>query len=196
MKFELPALPYSKNALEPYMSRETLEYHYEKHHRAYLAKLQKAIEGKPEAEKSLEEIILSSEGSVFNNAAQVWNHNFFWNCMDPKGGGEPGGDIGLGLRDAFGSFDKFREQFVEVGSSRFGVGYVWLIADRDHSLRVVSTANADNPLTKQQIPLLTCDVWEHAYYLDHRNRRAEYLETFLRRLVNWERIAASLKEAA
>jgi Fe-Mn family superoxide dismutase len=196
MKFELPPLPYPKNALEPYMSRETVEYHYEKHHRGYLAKLQKAIEGTPEQEKSLEEIILSSAGSVFNNAAQVWNHTFFWNCMDPEGGGEPGGDVKLGLCEAFGSFDKFRERFIEVGASHFGSGYVWLIVDRDHALRVVSTANADNPLTKQQIPLLTCDVWEHAYYLDHRNTRAQYLETFLRRLVNWEWIAASLEEAA
>jgi Fe-Mn family superoxide dismutase len=196
MKFELPPLPYPKHALEPHMSRETLEYHYEKHHRGYLAKLQKAIEGTPEGEKSLEEIILSSKGSVFNNAAQVWNHTFFWSCMDPKGGGEPGGDIAVRLRDAFGSFDTFREQFVEVGASRFGSGYVWLISDRDHALRVISTADAVNPLTKQQVPLLTCDVWEHAYYLDHRNRRAEYLNTFVRRLVNWERIAASLKKAA
>lgn len=196
MQFELPPLPYSKSALEPHMSRETIEYHYEKHHRGYLAKLQQAIEGKPEERKSLEEIILSSEGGVFTNAAQVWNHTFFWNCMDPEGGGEPGGDLALALQHDFGSFDKFREQFIEAGSSRFGSGYVWLIADRDHTLRVVSTANADNPLTRHQTPLLTCDVWEHAYYLDFRNKRAEYLETFLRRLVNWDRIADSLKEAA
>ena len=196
MKFELPPLPYAKHALEPHMSRETVEYHYEKHHRGYLAKLQKAIDGTPEAEKSLEDIILSSEGSVFNNAAQVWNHTFFWNCMDPRGGGEPGGDIAVGLRDAFGSFDSFRKQFVEAGTSRFGSGYVWLILDRDRRFRITSTRNADTPLTQQEIPLLTCDVWEHAYYLDHRNRRAEYLDTFLRRLVNWDRIGVSLKEAA
>jgi len=178
------------------MGRETVELHYEKHHRSYLANLQKAIAGMPEASKSLEDIILEAEGPVFNNAAQVWNHTFFWSCMEPTGGGEPGGEIGLGLREAFGSFEAFRSQFVSAGVSRFGSGYVWLIRDRDRSLRVVSTANADNPLTLGQIPLLTCDLWEHAYYLDHRNRRAEYLETFLQRLVNWDRIGAFLQEAA
>ena len=196
MTFDLPPLPYAKTALEPYMSRETLEYHYEKHHRGYLAKLEEALAGKLEADQSLEDILLSSQGAVFNNAAQVWNHNFFWSCMDPKGGGEPGGEIAAGLRDAFGSFDKFRQEFVGAGVSRFGSGYVWLILDRDHALRIVSTANADNPLTKQQVPLLTCDLWEHAYYLDHRNRRAEYIDAFLRHLINWDRIATSLREAA
>jgi superoxide dismutase, Fe-Mn family len=196
MKFELPPLPYPKNALEPHMSRETVEYHYEKHHRGYLTKLQAAIEGTPEAERGLGEIVLSSKGSVFNNAAQVWNHTFFWNCMEPKGGGDPGGEIGHRLRDGFGSFDKFRLEFIEAGASRFGSGYVWLVGDRDGALRVTSTANADNPLTKHQVPLLTCDVWEHAYYLDYRGGRADYLKAFLGQLVNWERVADSLERLA
>jgi superoxide dismutase, Fe-Mn family len=196
MKFELPPLPYAKNALEPHMGRETLEYHYEKHHRGYLTKLQKAIEGTPQASKSLEDIILSSDGSVFNNAAQVWNHTFFWNCMEPKGGGQPGGDVAHWLKDGFGSFDKFREQFIDAGTGRFGSGYVWLILDKNRHMRIVSTPNAENPLTQGQTPLLTCDVWEHAYYLDHRNARAKYLEVFLSHLVSWDHLAAFLKKAA
>jgi Fe-Mn family superoxide dismutase len=196
MKLELPPLPYAPNALEPHMSRETVEYHYEKHHRGYLTKLQAAIEGTPEAAKSLEDIILSSQGSVFNNAAQVWNHTFFWNCMEPNGGGDPGGEIGHRLRDGFGSLEKFRQVFIEAGTSRFGSGYVWLIGDRDGGLRVTSSANADNPLTQHQVPLLTCDVWEHAYYLDYRSARADYVKTFLAQLVNWDRVEDSLEKFA
>jgi Fe-Mn family superoxide dismutase len=178
------------------MSRETVECHYEKHHRGYLTKLQNAIAGTPEAERNLEEIILAAKGSVFDNAAQVWNHTFFWHCMEPGGGGEPGGDLGHRLRDAFGSFGAFREAFLTAGGSCFGSGYVWLIADHDGALRVVSTANADNPLTRREVPLLGCDVWEHAYYLDHRNARDQFLATFVDRLVHWDRIAESLQNAA
>jgi Fe-Mn family superoxide dismutase len=196
MRFALPPLPYPKSALEPFMSRETIEYHYEKHHRGYLTKLEAAIAGTPEAERSLEDLVRSSEGSVFNNAAQVWNHTFFWNCMEPGGGGEPGGDLAHRLRDAFGSFASFRDAFVTAGTSCFGSGYVWLIADGDGALRVVATANADNPLTKRQVPLLGCDVWEHAYYLDHRHARGTFLETFVDRLVHWDRIGESLRKAA
>jgi Fe-Mn family superoxide dismutase len=126
----------------------------------------------------------------------VWNHTFFWNCLEPGGGGQPGGDIHHGLGDAFGSYDAFRQQFIEAGAAQFGSGYVWLVLDQSRALRIVSTANADNPLTSGQIPLLTCDLWEHAYYLDRRNDRGAYLDVFLRHLVNWDRIAASLKEAA
>jgi Fe-Mn family superoxide dismutase len=194
MKFELPPLPYQKNALEPHMGRETLELHYEKHHRGYLEKLRKEIEGKPEAEKSLVEIIRSSEGYVFDNAAQVWNHTFFWESMAAKGGGDPTGEAARRIRDSFGSFDRFGEAFVSTGKSRFGSGYVWLVLDRDR-LRCIETLNADTPVRGGGIPLLTCDVWEHAYYLDHRNQRGKYLETFLRHLVDWERVSARLEQA-
>lgn len=194
MKFELPPLPYSKDALEPHMSRETLEYHYEKHHRDYLNKLQKAIEGKPAANESLETIIKTSDGYVFNNAAQVWNHTFFWNCMQPRGGGEPGGEIARRLRDAFGGWDKFRDTFVQTGKSRFGSGYVWLVLDKGQ-IRCIETLNAENPLVHGTTALLTCDVWEHSYYLDHRNQRGKYLDVFLRHLVNWDFVEEQLRKA-
>jgi Fe-Mn family superoxide dismutase len=196
MKFELPPLPYAKSALEPHMSRETLEYHYEKHHRGYLAKLEEAIEGTPQEKNSLEEIIRNSEGPVFNNAAQVWNHTFFWNCMEPNGGGEPGGDVAKAIRECFGSYGEFRDQFVDAGETHFGSGYVWVILGDRHDMRIITTHDAENPLKMELTPLLTCDLWEHAYYLDHRNERAKYLEAFVGHLVNWDRIAASLKKAA
>jgi Fe-Mn family superoxide dismutase len=193
MEFQLPPLPYAKNALEPHMGRETLDFHYEKHHRGYLEKLRKEIEGKPEAEKSLVEIIRSSEGTVFNNAAQVWNHTFFWDSMEPKGGGEPTGEAARRIRDSFGSFDRFREAFVATGTSRFGSGFVWLILDGDR-IRCTETLNAENPLTTDARPLLGCDVWEHAYYLDHRNDRGRYLDTFLRHLVSWEVVSERIEK--
>jgi Fe-Mn family superoxide dismutase len=191
MKFELPPLPYGKDALEPHMGRETLEFHYEKHHRGYLEKLRKEIENKPEAQKSLVEIIRTSEGSVFNNASQVWNHTFFWRSMEPKGGGDPTGEAARRIRDSFGSFERFREAFVSTGKSRFGSGYVWLVLNGDR-IRCIETLNADNPLGTGGTPLLTCDVWEHAYYLDHRNDRGRYLDTFLRHLVNWDAVSERL----
>lgn len=194
MTFDLSPLPYVKHALEPYMSRETLEYHYEKHHRGYLKNLQEMIEGKPEAEKSLEDIICNADGKVFDNAAQVWNHTFFWSCMQPKGGGEPSGDIAYLIRDTYGSFPSFRESFVRAGKGRFGSGYVWLVFDGSHLL-CCNTPNAENPLLGKRTPLLTCDVWEHAYYLDHRNDRGKYLDIFLRHLVNWDFVAEQLKQA-
>jgi Fe-Mn family superoxide dismutase len=196
VQFELPPLPWAKNALEPFMSRETIEYHYEKHHRGYLTKLEAAIAGKPQAAESLEQVIRGSTGSVFNAAAQVWNHTFFWSGMEPRGGGEPGGDLGHRLRDAFGSFADFREQFVSAGTACFGSGYVWLVAARGGALRVVATANADNPLTTPAVPLLGCDLWEHAYYLDYRNARGRFLETFLDRLVHWDRVGDLLRGSA
>lgn len=177
------------------MSRETLEYHYEKHHRGYMNKLKSALEGTPEAEKSLEEILRTSEGSVFNHAAQVWNHSFFWNCMEPGGGGQPGGDVAHWIKESFGSFDGFREQFTAAGTAQFGSGYVWLILDEQHKMRIVSTANAGNPLTEGHTTLLTCDVWEHAYYLDHRNARGKYLDAFLTNLVNWDHMAGDLNKS-
>jgi len=194
MKFELPALPYAKHALEPHMSRETVEYHYEKHHRGYLERLEKLIAGKPEAEKTIEDIIRTSDGKVFNMAAQVWNHSFFWNCMQPKGGGEPGGEIAKLIHDAYGSFSHFRETFVTTGKGRFGSGYVWLVFDGKR-VWCTSTLNAENPLLNNETPLLTCDVWEHAYYLDHRNDRGKYLDMFLQHLVNWDFVAAQVKRA-
>jgi Fe-Mn family superoxide dismutase len=193
MQFELTPLPYAKNALEPHMGRETLEFHYEKHHRGYLEKLREKIEGKPEAEKSLVEIIRSSDGAVFNHAAQVWNHTFFWESMEPKGGGEPTGEAARRIRDSFGSLDRFREAFVSTGMSRFGSGYVWLILDGDR-VRCTETLNAENPLTTDATPLVGCDVWEHAYYLDHRNDRGRYLDTFLRHLVSWERVCERIEK--
>ncbi len=194
MRFELPALPYSKHALEPHMSRETLEYHYEKHHRGYLTKLQDLIGQKPEAERSLEEIVRKSDGPVFNYAAQVWNHSFFWNCMQPKGGGEPARGLAGLIRDSFGSFTKFKDDFVSAGMGRFGSGYVWLVLDKNR-LVCTSTLNAENPLIRYRHPLLTCDLWEHAYYLDYRNKRSEYLDAFLRHLVNWDFVDEQLRQA-
>ncbi len=191
MKFELTPLPYAKHALEPHMGRETLEYHYEKHHRGYLDTLQKLLAGSSESEKSLEDIIRTTEGKVFNNAAQVWNHTFFWNCMEPKGGGEPGGELLHLIRDTFGSFRDFQESFIAAGTGRFGSGYVWLVFDGTR-VRCSNTLNAENPLMQKQTPLLTCDVWEHAYYLDHRNDRRRHLDVFLRHLVNWEFVAEQL----
>jgi Fe-Mn family superoxide dismutase len=177
------------------MGRETVEFHYEKHHRGYLKKLRKAIEGTPTADLALEEIVRTSDRQVFNNSAQVWNHTFFWNGMQPRGGGEPGGEVGRRIKDSFGSFDKFREEFVQTGKSRFGSGYAWLVLEGDQ-LRCVSTLNAENPLIiPGKVALLCCDLWEHAYYLDHRNQRGTYLEGFLDHLVNWDFVAENLQRS-
>lgn len=194
MNFELPPLPYAKDALGPAMGAETLEFHYEKHHRGYLNKLKAAIEGKPEAEKSLEDIVCTSSGGVFNNAAQVWNHTFFWNSMKPGGGGDPSGQLAEHIARDFGSIDAFREQWHTVGAGQFGSGYVWLVLDQG-KLRVTSTANAETPLTGDATPLLTTDVWEHAYYLDHRNDRAAFLKVFTGKLLNWDFAAENLAKA-
>jgi Fe-Mn family superoxide dismutase len=196
MDFEVPPLPYSKDALSPAMSQETLEYHYEKHHKGYMNKLKAAIEGKPEAQKSLEEIIKSAEGGVFNNAAQVWNHTFFWNSMKPNGGGAPPeGDVADLIKRDIGDFEQFKEQWVAQGAARFGSGYVWLVLE-DGKAKVINTLNAETPLTNpNQTPLLTTDVWEHAYYLDHRNDKGQFLKVFLDKLVNWDFVADNLKKA-
>jgi superoxide dismutase, Fe-Mn family len=191
MKLELPPLPYAKNELEPHMSRETVELHYEKHHRGYLNKLQSLIADKPEADRTLEALVRSSSGPVYNNAAQVWNHTFFWDSMTPRGGGKPSGEIARLIDDGFQSFEYFRERWIDVGEARFGSGYVWLVLDGER-LRCIDTHDADNPLTMGRFPLLTCDVWEHAYYVDHRHERARYLATFLDHLVNWEFIEERL----
>jgi len=185
MAFELPPLPYAQDALEPHCSAKTLSFHHGKHHQAYVSKTNELIEGTEHANKSLEEIIKSSSGTLFNQAAQVWNHTFFWNCMKPGGGGKPGGALASAIDKSFGSYDKFKEEFKTKGVGQFGSGWVWLVKDGS-DLKVVSTGNADTPLAKGQTAILTCDVWEHAYYLDYQNRRPDFIQAFLDHLVNWD----------
>ena len=192
MPFSLPPLPYEKNALAPHISAETLEFHYGKHHQAYVTNLNKLTEGKPEADKSLEDVIMSSEGGVFNNAAQVWNHTFYWNSMKPGGGGAPTGDLLAAINRDFGSFDKFKEEFSNAAATQFGSGWAWLVLDGG-KLKVTKTGNADLPMKHGQKALLTIDVWEHAYYIDFRNLRPKYIETFLTHLVNWDFVAQNFK---
>jgi Fe-Mn family superoxide dismutase len=194
MAFTLPNLPYSKDALAPHISAETLEYHHGKHHAAYVTNLNKLIEGKPDANKSLEEIVLSSDGGVFNNAAQVWNHTFYWSSMKPNGGGQPTGDLLAAINRDFGSFDKFKEEFANAGATQFGSGWAWLVENKDGKLAVTKTPNADLPMKHGQKALLTMDVWEHAYYIDYRNARPKYIETFLNSLANWDFALENLKK--
>jgi len=191
MPIELPALPYAQNALEPHISAETLEYHYGKHHKAYVDNLNKLIAGTPFAEMPLEEIIRKAQGGMFNNAAQVWNHTFYWNCLSSKGGGEPAGKLGEAITKAFGSFAAFKEEFSKTAIGTFGSGWAWLVQRPDGAVALVSTSNAATPLTGQDKPLLTCDVWEHAYYIDYRNARPKYVEAFWN-LVNWEFVAKQM----
>ncbi|MGJ0490363.1 superoxide dismutase [Fe] [Methylobacter sp.] len=188
MAFELPALPYAKDALAPHISEETLEYHYGKHHQTYVTNLNNLISGTEFEGLSLEEIIVKSSGGIFNNAAQVWNHTFYWNCMTPNGGGQPTGALADAINAAFGSFEKFKEEFTKCAVTTFGSGWAWLAKNADGSLALVSTSNAGCPLTTGQTPLMTCDVWEHAYYIDYRNARPTYLEHFWS-LVNWDFVA-------
>ena len=192
MAIELPALPYAMNALEPHISKETLEYHYGKHHNAYVTNLNKMIEGTPQAGKNLEDIVRSAEGGMFNNAAQVWNHTFYWHCLSPDGGSEPPAALADALTTAFGSVDKFREEFSAKAATLFGSGWAWLVKTKDGKLALEQTSNAGTPLTGDSTPLLTCDVWEHAYYIDYRNARPKYIEAFWN-LVNWEFVAKNLK---
>ena len=192
MAIELPPLPYDKNALEPHISAETLDYHHGKHHKAYVDNLNKMIEGTEFAHMPLEEIIRKSQGGVFNNAAQVWNHTFYWNCLSPKGGGEPTGKLMEAINKAFGDFASFKQQFSDTAIKTFGSGWGWLAQRADGSLALISTANANNLLTSDDTALLTCDVWEHAYYIDYRNARPKYVESFWN-LVNWEFVASNMK---
>ena len=194
MAFTLPALPYDKSALAPHLSSETLETHHGKHHNAYVTNLNKLLEGKPEADKSLEDIILGSDGPVFNNAAQIWNHTFYWSSINPNGGGVPTGELLTALQRDFGSFDKFKEELSTAAATQFGSGWAWLVLDKG-KLAVTKTSNADFPLKHGQKALLTIDVWEHAYYIDYRNLRPKYIETFLQHLVNWDFALANLKSA-
>ncbi|RYM65774.1 superoxide dismutase [Serratia liquefaciens] len=191
MSFELPALPYEKNALEPHISAETLEYHYGKHHNAYVVNLNNLLKGSEFEGLSLEAIIKASSGGIFNNAAQVWNHTFYWHCLSPQGGGEPQGKLAAAINQAFGSFTAFREQFRDAAVKNFGAGWTWLVKKPDGSLAIVNTSNAATPLTGEDKPLLTVDVWEHAYYIDYRNARPAYLENFWA-LVNWAFVEENL----
>jgi len=191
MSFELPALPYEKNALEPHISAETLEYHYGKHHNAYVVNLNNLLKGSEFEGLSLEAIIKASSGGIFNNAAQVWNHTFYWHCLSPQGGGEPQGKLAAAINQAFGSFTAFREQFSDAAVKNFGAGWTWLVKKPDGSLAIVNTSNAATPLTGEDKPLLTVDVWEHAYYIDYRNARPAYLENFWA-LVNWAFVEENL----
>jgi superoxide dismutase, Fe-Mn family len=191
MPFSLPPLPYSHDALQPYMSKETLEYHHDKHHAAYVNKLNELTANKPEADKTLEQVILASDGPVFNNAAQVWNHTFFWNCLTPKSGGEPTGELADAIKRDFGSFADFKKQFTEAAVGQFGSGWAWLVQDGG-KLSVMKTSNADLPLKHNKAALLTVDVWEHAYYIDYRNLRPKFVEAFFS-IVNWDFVAQNLK---
>ena len=199
MAFSLPPLPYPEDALEPDYSARTISFHYGKHHKAYVDNLNKLIAGTEWEGKSLEEIIRLAAADpakvgVFNNAAQVWNHTFFWHCMKPQGGGRPTGKLAKMLDEAFGSYEKFAEQFKATAVGRFGSGWGWLVLENG-ALKVVSTPNAETPLTKGQVALLTVDVWEHAYYLDYQNRRPDFVQAFLDKLVNWDFVAKNLAQA-
>ncbi|VXB22393.1 superoxide dismutase [Massilia sp. 9I] len=185
MEHLLPALPYAKDALQPHISAETLEYHHGKHHQTYVTNLNNMIKGTEYENLSLEEIIKKSTGGVFNNSAQVWNHTFFWNCMSPNGGGAPTGKVADAINAKWGSFDKFKEEFNKSALGNFGSGWTWLVQKTDGSVDIVNTSNAGTPLTTSDKPLLTADVWEHAYYIDYRNARAKFLEAFWN-VANWE----------
>ena len=191
MTHELPALPYAKNALEPHISAETLEFHHGKHHQTYVTNLNNLIPGTEYENLSLEEVVRKAPaGGVFNNAAQIWNHTFYWNSLSPNGGGEPTSALAEAIANNFGSFEKFKEEFTKCAVTTFGSGWAWLVRNADGSLALVSTSNAGCPLTSGQTPLLTCDVWEHAYYIDYRNARPKYVEAFWN-LANWEFAAAN-----
>ncbi|HUC66896.1 MAG TPA: superoxide dismutase [Stellaceae bacterium] len=199
MAFELPPLPYPMDALQPHMSSRTLEFHHGKHHKAYVDNLNNLVKDTPFARQSLEDIIKAtakdeSKAGIFNNAAQVWNHTFFWHCLKPHGGGQPTGDVAKGIEQAFGGLDKFKQEFKQAATTQFGSGWAWLVNDGG-KLKITKTPNAVNPLSQGQTALLTCDVWEHAYYLDFQNRRPDFVQTFLDHLVNWEFVAKSLSGA-
>jgi superoxide dismutase, Fe-Mn family len=191
MAIELPPLPYARDALAPHISAETIDFHYGKHHQTYVTNLNNQIKGTEFEKLSLEEIIRKSTGGMFNNAAQVWNHTFYWNCLKPKGGGEPGGKLADAIKKAFGGFAQFKEEFSKTSVGTFGSGWGWLVQRPDGNLGLVSTSNAATPMTGTDKALLTCDVWEHAYYIDYRNARPKYLEAFWN-LVNWDFVASQM----
>lgn len=191
MTFQLPALPYAKDALAPYMSQETLEYHHGKHHAAYVNKLNAGIVGTEWAGKSLEDIIRGSQGGIFNNAAQTWNHTFFWNCLSPNGGGQPRGELANAITSSFGSYADFKTKFSEACAGQFGSGWGWLVKNGS-TVEIMTTANADTPMKHNKTALLTIDVWEHAYYIDYRNDRPKFIAVILDNLVNWDFVASNL----
>ena len=191
MAIELPALPYDRTALEPQISAETIDFHYSKHHQTYVTNLNNLIAGTEFESADLETIVRKSQGGLFNNAAQVWNHSFYWNCLKPNGGGAPTGKLAEAIDAAFGSFDAFKAEFTKTAIGTFGSGWAWLVQRADGSLALVSTSNAATPLTGTDKPLLTCDVWEHAYYVDYRNARPKYVEAFWN-LVNWDFVSAQM----
>jgi Fe-Mn family superoxide dismutase len=186
MSYTLPALPYATDALAPHMSAETFEYHYGKHHQAYVTNLNNLVEGTELAGLPLEDVVKKASGPIYNNAAQVWNHTFFWNCMKPAGGGEPTGALAAAINAKFGSYAAFKEAFTKSAVGNFGSGWTWLVKKVDGSVDIVNTGAAGTPLTTGDTALLTIDVWEHAYYIDHRNARPKFVETFLNSLVNWD----------
>lgn len=194
MAFELPSLPYAKNALAPHISEETLEFHHGKHHKTYVDNLNNLVPGTEFEGQSLEAIIKASSGGIFNNAAQVWNHTFYWHCLSPNGGGGPTGELADAINETFGSFDNFKEEFTKTSVTTFGSGWGWLVKTSDGKLELASTTGAGNPMTEGKTPLLTCDVWEHAYYVDYRNARPAYLKAFWE-LVNWEYVAEQFANA-
>ena len=185
MEHKLPSLPYAIDALQPHISKETLEFHYGKHHQAYVTNLNNLVKGTEFENASLEDIIKKASGGMFNNAAQVWNHSFYWNCLAPKAGGAPAGALGAAIDKKWGSFSAFKEAFSASAAGNFGSGWTWLVKKGDGSIDIVNTSNAATPLTGTDTPLMTCDVWEHAYYIDYRNARPKYVESFWN-LVNWD----------
>ncbi len=185
MEIKLPKLPYSHDALEPYISQKTIEFHYGKHHQTYVNKLNELIKGSAFEKESLEEIIKKSEGAIFNNAAQVWNHTFYWEGFSTDGGGKPSGDLLAAIEKKYGSFEQFRDDFSQAAITLFGSGWAWLVKKPDGTLDIVKKSNAENPITDGDKPIMTCDVWEHAYYLDYQNRRPEYIDAFWK-IINWD----------
>lgn len=185
MSIELPALPYALDALVPHISKETLEFHYGKHHQTYVTNLNNLIQGTELEGKDLVDIVTNSSGGIFNNAAQIWNHTFYWNSISPQGGGQPSGALADAINESFGSFEQFQEQFTQTAVTTFGAGWAWLVQNAQGKLELMSTSNAGTPLTEGRTPLLTCDVWEHAYYIDYRNARPQYLKSWWN-IVNWK----------
>lgn len=199
MTYELPPLPFDYTALEPHVSKSTLEFHHDKHHAAYVKKYNDMVKGTDMESKSIEEVIKatyndSSKAGIFNNAAQAWNHTFYWNCIKPSGGGKPSGALADKIAADFGSFDKFKEEFATAAATQFGSGWAWLVLDKG-TLKVAKTSNAENPIAMGLTPLLTIDVWEHAYYLDYQNKRPDYIETFISSLINWDFVTEQMKKA-
>jgi Fe-Mn family superoxide dismutase len=192
MAFNLPDLPYERDALAPHISEETLDYHYGKHHKTYVDTLNKLTEGGEWEGKPLEDLVKGTSGKLFNQAAQHWNHDFYWKCMSPNGGGKPSGDLAQAIDQAFGDFDEFAERFKQASIATFGSGWGWLVKKTDGALDIVSTQNAGNPMTDDHTPLLPCDVWEHAYYIDYRNARPKYVDAFFE-LINWDFVAGAYR---